>query len=146
VNYNTCELVREMLGFLRSSALPFSYKLVVVDNKSKDDSHEFLSTQDDILYIQAGENLGYGRAINRGIQAVESRYVHLNTDVLNREALVTLRIQDKIDVGVVAPRQQKRFHPGFIYYRQPLPLCNILNRIRTSWIGMRLAHIRTNEG
>ncbi|HQB40008.1 MAG TPA: glycosyltransferase, partial [Deltaproteobacteria bacterium] len=90
VNYNTRDLVREMLNFFRSASLPFSHALVVVDNNSTDGSHEFLTAQDDLLYIPAGENLGYGRAINRGIQASDSRYICvLNTDVVLNGACLT---------------------------------------------------------
>lgn len=146
VNYNTCSLAKEMHNFLKTAALPFSYKLVVVDNNSKDGSVEFLSRQEDLLYIQAGENLGYGRAINRGINAIESRYVCvLNTDlILNREALVGLMefMEQNHDVGVATPRITNKdgSTQGFIFYRTTLAVAfNLLNRIRTSWIKRKLA-------
>lgn len=146
VNFNTCALVREMIHFFEATSFPFSHKLVVVDNQSNDGSHELLSMQEDILYIQAGENLGYGRAINRGIQAIESRYIcALNTDiVLNREALVNLWefMEQNPDAGVTAPRITNRdgSTQGFIFCKTTLAIVfNILNRIRTSWLKMRLA-------
>jgi len=146
VNYNTCTLLQTMIDFFRATSLPFSHKLVVVDNNSDDGSQEFLTTQADILYIQAGENLGYGKAINRGIKSVESRYICvLNTDVvLNREALVRLRefMEQNPDAGVVTPRITNRdgSTQGFIFCKRTLAIVfNILNRIHTSWIKMKLA-------
>jgi len=152
VNYNTCDLTKQLLQFLRTAALPFSYKLVVVDNNSKDGSHEFLSAQDDIVYIQAGENLGYGKAINRGIVASQSRYICvLNTDViLNSAALIALwdHLEKNADVGVVSPlvTNQDGSIQGFIFYKTTMAIIfNILNKIRTSLIKRKLAGSTTPQ-
>jgi GT2 family glycosyltransferase len=146
VNYNTRPLVEEMLHFFRTASLPFSHTLVVVDNDSTDGSQELLSTQDDILYIAAGGNLGYGRGINRGIRAVESRYVCvLNTDVvLNTEALTQLWefMEQTSDAGVVSPRVANRdgSTQGFVFYKSTLSIIfNTVNKIKTSTLKMRLA-------
>jgi len=79
-----------------------------VDNNSQDGSKEFLRAHPEINCLQAGENIGYGRAINRGVAATASKYVCVtNTDViLNRDALTTLWrfLEERHDVGVCAPR------------------------------------------
>jgi N-acetylglucosaminyl-diphospho-decaprenol L-rhamnosyltransferase len=147
VNYNTRALVEEMLNFFSGADLPFSHALVVVDNGSCDGSHELLSQQaGTTIYIPAGENLGYGRAINRGIRAVESRYVCvLNTDViLSAEGLVTLWdfMEKTPQAGIASPRIANRdgSTQGFIFYKSPLSMVfNFINRIRTSLLKARLA-------
>ena len=92
VSFNTLDLVKDLLEFFYSVKLPFSYRLIVVDNDSHDGSQEFLRQCNDIVYIQSGSNCGYGRAINLGIAASASSYICvLNSDVLlNRKALVTI--------------------------------------------------------
>lgn len=92
VNYNTKSLLEDMIVFFRTTPLPFSFSLTVVDNDSDDGSLEYLAGCPDVTTIRNCENLGYGRAMNRGIAASDSRYLCLlNTDViLNPEALAAL--------------------------------------------------------
>jgi len=147
VNYNTRSLVADLLDFFSREDLPFSHTLVVVDNGSRDGSHELLSQQkENTVYIPAGENLGYGRAINRGIRAVESRYVCvLNTDViLSAESLTALWnfMETTPQAGIATPRIANRdgSTQGFIFYKSPLSMVfNFMNKIRTSLLKARLA-------
>lgn len=92
VNYNTRTLLEDMVTFFRTTQLPFSHSLTVVDNASTDGSAEFLDSCPEVVTLRNAENLGYGRAMNRGIAASASRYLCLlNTDViLNAEALAAL--------------------------------------------------------
>jgi GT2 family glycosyltransferase len=92
VNYNTLECVKQLAGFFQNLDAPFTFTFTVVDNDSKDGSQEFLQSVPGIRYLQTGENIGYGRAINRGVAATDSAYVcAMNTDViLSREALIKL--------------------------------------------------------
>jgi N-acetylglucosaminyl-diphospho-decaprenol L-rhamnosyltransferase len=108
VNFNTREYVRQLAGFFKSLDVPFTFSFTVVDNGSKDGSREFLQSDPEIHSLQTGGNLGYGRAINRGVTATDSKYVCvMNTDViLNREALIGLWrfLEGRPDAGICAPR------------------------------------------
>jgi len=108
VNYNALEWVRQLAGFFKALDAPFKFTFTVVDNNSSDGSQEFLQSQTEINYLQTGENIGYGRAINRGVAATDSKYIcATNTDViLNREALIKLWrfLEERPDAGVCAPR------------------------------------------
>jgi N-acetylglucosaminyl-diphospho-decaprenol L-rhamnosyltransferase len=108
VNYNTLECVSQLTNFFNSLDAPFTFTFTVVDNDSRDGSQEFLQSRAEIIYLQTGRNIGYGRAINRGVTATASKYVCVtNTDViLNREALIKLWrfLEERHDVGVCAPR------------------------------------------
>jgi GT2 family glycosyltransferase len=108
VSYNTLGFVKQLTGFLETLAVPFTYSFAVVDNNSTDGSQEFLQSRPGIKYLQTGENIGYGRAVNRGVTATASKYVCVtNTDViLDREALITLWrfMEERPDVGICAPR------------------------------------------
>jgi N-acetylglucosaminyl-diphospho-decaprenol L-rhamnosyltransferase len=107
-NYNTVELVRQMAGFFAGLDAPFTFSFTVVDNNSRDGSREFLQAHPEIHGILLEQNVGYGRAINRGVAVTDSKYLCVtNTDViLNRDALVTLWrfLEEHRDVGVCAPR------------------------------------------
>jgi N-acetylglucosaminyl-diphospho-decaprenol L-rhamnosyltransferase len=108
VNYNTLDYVQRLTDFFNHLDAPFTFSFTVVDNNSRDGSREFLQSHPEIHYLQAGENIGYGRGINRGVAATSSKYICVtNTDViLNREALITLWrfMEERQDVGVCAPR------------------------------------------
>ena len=108
VNCNTLSWVKQLADFFSSLSAPFTCSFCVVDNNSNDGSKEFLQSRPEIRYLQTGTNLGYGRAINRGVAETESKYVCVtNTDVvLNREALVALWafLEENPVVGVCAPR------------------------------------------
>jgi N-acetylglucosaminyl-diphospho-decaprenol L-rhamnosyltransferase len=108
VNYNTLDCVRPLAAFFKGLDAPFTFTFTVVDNASSDGSQEYLQVQPEIQYIQTGGNIGYGRAINRGVAATASKYVCVtNSDViLNREALVKLWcfLEERADAGVCAPR------------------------------------------
>jgi N-acetylglucosaminyl-diphospho-decaprenol L-rhamnosyltransferase len=128
VNYNTLGYVKQLADFFAELDVPFTFSFTVVDNDSKDGSQKFLEAGTS-RYVQTGANLGYGRAINRGVAVTESKYVCItNTDVvLNREALVALWrfLEARPDVGLCAPRityedgrlQGMLFHPSlFSHY------------------------------
>jgi GT2 family glycosyltransferase len=108
VNYNTLKCVSRLTDFFNNLDAPFTFTFTVVDNDSQDGSQEFLQSHPEINYLQMGENIGYGRAINRGVATTASKYVCVtNTDVvLNREALIKLWsfLEERHDVGVCAPR------------------------------------------
>ena len=108
VNFNTLECVRQLTTFFTNLDVPFTFTFTVVDNYSRDGSQEFLQSRPEINYLQTNENIGYGRGINRGVAATNSKYVCVtNTDVtLNRDALVSLWrfLEERPDAGVCAPR------------------------------------------
>jgi len=107
VNYNTRALLQGLVVFFSQVCLPFSWTLTVVDNASSDGSLEFLASCPDLQVVRNTENIGYGRAMNRGIAATESRYLCLlNTDViLNPEALCALvgQCDSQQDIQVCSP-------------------------------------------
>jgi GT2 family glycosyltransferase len=123
VNYNTLALVEKLADFFRGLDAPFTFSFTVVDNDSRDGSQEFLKSRSYVHYLQTGGNIGYGRAINRGVAATDSAYVCVtNTDViLNRAALVKLWrfLEDRSEAGVVAPRitYQDGRDQGMVFHR-----------------------------
>jgi N-acetylglucosaminyl-diphospho-decaprenol L-rhamnosyltransferase len=107
-SYNTLQWTKQLVDFFATLTVPFTFSLTVVDNNSFDGSQDFLQSQSNVHYIQTGQNLGYGRAINRGVAATASNYVCVtNTDViLNPDALLKLWrfMEEHPDAGICAPR------------------------------------------
>ena len=108
VSYNTLQCTEQLTTFFSTLDVPFTFSFTVVDNASNDVSPDFLRSHEEIHYLQFGENLGYGRAINRAVAATNSTYICVtNTDVtLNPEALISLWhfMEEHPNAGLCAPR------------------------------------------
>ena len=110
VSYNTRDLLRQCLQSFGLTKLPV--QLVVVDNASADGSVAMIRAEfPQVTLIEAGANLGFAKANNRGIQHVladDPNYLLLlNPDAeLTRGALETLHdfLEQHPRVGMVAPR------------------------------------------
>ena len=107
VNYNTRQLLEDVVSFFNDSTFPFSHTLIVVDNNSGDGSVDFLAGASGIIAILNQDNVGYGRAVNQGFSASDSTYICvLNTDlILNRAALIALwhHLESHPGVGLACP-------------------------------------------
>ncbi len=106
VNWNAgARLMDSVQCALASSAAPI---VVVVDNDSQDCSLEGLPDSSRLQVTQTGENLGFGRGANVGIEGAETEFVAvMNPDVfLDREALgvMVAYLETHPDVGLVGPR------------------------------------------
>lgn len=77
VSYNTCDLLRDCLRSLfgRTELPQEEWRVAVVDNGSTDGSVEMLKGEfPGAVCVEAGENLGFGRANNRGVKKLEAEY------------------------------------------------------------------------
>ena len=68
VNYNTLHVLRPCLDSIIEQTFGIDYEIIVVDNGSTDGSIEALSSDSRITFIPTGENLGFGRANNKGVE------------------------------------------------------------------------------
>ena len=83
VNYNTKNLTKDCIDSIFEKTTDVTFEVVVVDNDSKDGSIEMLSVDSRILFIESGDNLGFGRANNLGVEHSSGKYVFfLNSDTL----------------------------------------------------------------
>ena len=83
VNWNAGENLAQCVTALINQH-GIDLNVIVVDNASSDNSLETLETYGNrVRVIQTGENLGFGRAVNRGVAASHSAIViALNPDVV----------------------------------------------------------------
>ena len=83
VNYNTLELTKACIESVVRNTHGIEYEIIVVDNNSNDGSQTYLASNSDILFIESGDNLGFGRANNLGFKHSTGRYLlMLNSDTL----------------------------------------------------------------
>lgn len=83
VNYNTLNLTNQCIESVINNTSGIAYEIIVVDNDSNDGSVEYLSKREDIIFIESGENLGFGRANNLGFKKATGRYLlMLNSDTI----------------------------------------------------------------
>lgn len=129
VNWNTCDCLRTCLDFLFASDLPgIGLDVIVVDNGSNDGSVEMVRNEfPDVRLIRNQTNVGYARAVNRGLTVASGRYILL----LNSDAYVekkTLRdlcrfMDNHNAVGAVSPRlaREDGTVQPYLFGRDPKP-------------------------
>lgn len=107
VNYKTINLLTAAVDSIIAKSIDISYEIIVVDNNSGDNSAQIIQERynQNVVYIQLVENVGFGRANNEGIQIAKGRNIlFLNPDVilLNNAIKILSNFLDKhANVGVV---------------------------------------------
>jgi GT2 family glycosyltransferase len=109
VNRNTADLLVRCLDHIFQSELDPNPEVVVVDNGSRDDSVSRVKELcPQVIVIEAGRNLGFAAANNRGVQQARGDFVLLvNTDALLQKgcAQSLLKIMEADPrVGMVGPQ------------------------------------------
>lgn len=110
VTYNSTKHIAKCLSSIRE--FEPSSKIIIVDNKSKDDTLDLVREFSDIVIFENNQNLGFGKANNIGIKhAIDlgADYVYL----LNHDAYLVEPVIEKIkfsfkqnaDCGIISPLQ-----------------------------------------
>lgn len=85
VNYNTLELTKNTINSVIEKTQGIKYEIILVDNASTDGSVEYFEEKykNKITFLKNKENLGFGRANNKGIKIAKGKYIFLlNSDTL----------------------------------------------------------------
>lgn len=96
VNYNAEVWMRRCFESLAAQTIYPKIQVIVVDNASTDGSDKtaqrLMAGWPNAVFVQTGENLGFGRAVNRVVQHALGKYLFLlNADVwLERDCLEQL--------------------------------------------------------
>jgi N-acetylglucosaminyl-diphospho-decaprenol L-rhamnosyltransferase len=102
--FNARSILSEALESLARQTV--GHDVVVVDNASSDGTAELVAERfPDVRVVRLDENLGFGRAVNRGVEAVETELVVLlNNDVICEPAFLERLLEPFADerVGMVA--------------------------------------------
>ena len=92
VSYNTKVLLKNCLDSIFQSlgAAPFSYEIIVVDNKSSDESVKLISTYKKVTLLANDTNVGFGKANNQGAQKARGKtLLFLNSDIVVLDQAIT---------------------------------------------------------
>jgi len=90
VNYNTRQLLSDCIETIRTYTDGIDFEIIVVDNGSSDGSEEYITNlYPDIIWIDSGDNIGFGKANNLGAKHSKGEYLFfLNSDtILKNNAL-----------------------------------------------------------
>ncbi len=84
VNYNVCYFLELCLHSLQLAMANLEAEIIVVDNASTDESHQYLPARfPAVQFIWNDTNLGFSKANNLGVAAAKGKYVLiLNPDTL----------------------------------------------------------------
>ena len=83
VSYNSGREILASVASLREAGCRHELEIIAVDNASPDGSAKLLGEQEGLTLIANDLNLGYGKAVNLGIEAASGDYyLVLNPDVL----------------------------------------------------------------
>lgn len=84
VNYNTKELLRQCIESIYEQTKELDFEIIISDNGSTDGSIEMLKANfSKVIVISNNENLGFGRANNRGQAIAKGKYIfYLNSDTI----------------------------------------------------------------
>lgn len=120
VNWNTCDYLEKCLQTVYASQGDFGYSVVVVDNDSKDDSPAMVRQKfPQAIVIETGDNLGYPRGNNIGLQKLgyhgkgkvdpsAPRYALLlnpDTELPSTALYDMIQFMDsRLDIGVAGPK------------------------------------------
>ena len=119
VNYNTLHVLRPCLESIIEQTAGIDYEIIVVDNGSTDGSIEALSGDNRVILIPTGENLGFGRANNKGVEQAKGDYIFfLNSDTLLKNNAIKMlydfaqQYQGKLGAlgCILEDRQGNRIH------------------------------------
>jgi N-acetylglucosaminyl-diphospho-decaprenol L-rhamnosyltransferase len=109
VSYNVRDELHLCLRSIAGDASSLATHVVVVDNGSSDGTPDMIRERwPSVQLIEAGRNLGFARANNRGIRATESEYVLLlNPDTVMRPGAAAVLVDALIrhpDAAAAGPR------------------------------------------
>lgn len=109
VNWNTREMLLEVVQSLRATTRDTSLEIIVVDNDSHDGSPDAIREHHpDVRLIINDDNLGFAKANNIGFAAARGRAVCLvNTDVVALDGVIDnlwRYLEEHPQVGMVGPR------------------------------------------
>ena len=119
VNYNTLHVLKPCIDSIVEKTHDVSYEIIVVDNGSTDESLETLSDDSRVTLIPTGENLGFGKANNKGLEQAKGKYIFfLNSDTLLKNNAIKMlydfaeQYQDKLGAlgCILEDRQGNRIH------------------------------------
>ncbi len=134
--FNKFELTKQCLTQLAEVTHRVSYEVIVVDNASKDETGDFLSSlEGDVQIISNDSNRGFAKACNQGAKAAKGKYlVFLNNDTIPQDGWLSALVEEKEqhpDIGIVGSKllypNRTIQHAGVVFSKKCLTPYHIFN-------------------
>lgn len=114
VTYHSAHIFETLENIQKECGLtPSQYEIIIVDNSSKSTLEEY-SNRHSLHYIKNEKNIGFGAAMNKGIQKTRGKYIAIiNPDILvSKKTIPSLvaYLQENKNVGVVGPKLVTKEH------------------------------------
>jgi N-acetylglucosaminyl-diphospho-decaprenol L-rhamnosyltransferase len=133
VNWNSGTLLHNCITSILNSNIDFQYKIIIVDNDSKDDSLNIIPPDDRISMIRNNTNKGFGAACNQGVLSSKSEFVlflnpdtEVGNDTLNSSLTF---MQDSPSITVFSCKQVDRNGNTHRTCARYITLANYLNKL-----------------
>jgi len=108
INHHSEQYLYPCIESIFAARIPFDYEIIIINNDSELSTFSF-PEHPNILTVEVGENLGFGKANNRGAAIAKGKYLcFLNSDTLllpgqNVSEIMRLFENDP-NVGIIGPR------------------------------------------
>ncbi len=136
VNYNTLRLTEQTINSVLKKTKQLNIEIILVDNNSSDGSFEYFKKNyfNKIILIKNEENIGFGRANNKGIELAKGKYIFLlNSDtILINNAIKILfdYMENNSNIGITGGNLYDLNIKPTISYELSLPKNIIKNRYK----------------
>lgn len=100
-NYNGKKYLKQCIDSVYVTK-SLNYEVIIIDNASKDDTFEWLTQYNNLVFKQLDKNYGFSRAVNEGIKLAQGEYILLlnNDTVIEKnflkQLLITIQKDEKI--------------------------------------------------
>ena len=152
VNYNVKEYIIDCIQSIkRWTPEKTSYEIIVIDNKSEDDSVGTLTSKfPEITIIKNKQNIGFSRAINQGAELAQGTHLFiLNPDTLLIEDSLTKLVSflnEHNRIGIVGPtlvNQNEKVQQSF--WKFPTLLTAVLEIYHLDYLNKYKNYIYRNK-
>lgn len=139
LNYNSFKDTIDLVSSLENQTIANQLQIIIVDNNSPNDSYTHLKplekTHPHVKVIQTGENLGYAKGNNFGLNYLD---IHVNPDyvaILNNDIILPKNCFEKLiekyevleNPAIISPKQLDTNNKEFLPYRLNSFLDDCLN-------------------
>lgn len=140
----------------------YPYRLILVDNNSNNDTKEYLREawkKDNVILIENSENLGFIKAVNRGIKESDSKYICVMNndtlatkgwlselvDILERNPSIAILNPASNNLGIMPKKGEsinalserlKEFKGEWVELNSAIGFCMVFRRELTKLIGL----------
>lgn len=125
VNYNTRNITAECIDSIFEKTEGVTFEIILVDNASNDGSRDVFSNDNRIVYIYNNENIGFGRANNKGLEIAKGRNIFfLNSDtflVNNAVKILSDYLDKHSEVGACGGNLYSRKYVPVHSFKRNLP-------------------------